>query len=383
MKKGFVTVGRNSFPAEREGCGHVLLKEIYEQPMAVFDTLREWVDDTDGLLKQPRISHQISNNNPRRLHIVGCGTSHHAGLVGRYIMEKFVHIPVSVDISSEYRDMKPVITKGTWFIGISQSGETVDTIEAQRDAREKGALVFTICNVAGSTAAREADAVIYTRAGAERGGASTKAFTAQLAALCLLGIALGVKKGTLHSIEVETLKSLLMNMPGLIAKVLKSEKKISDIARTLLNSRGIVCLGRGINYPVAIEGALKMKELSHIHAEGYSIGEMDHGPMTLIGDGTSVVFLVPIESLDDQVLGDIERVRRVGGRVIAITDSPASLKEMADDLIVVPSAHPALLPFVTVVPLQLLAYHVGLMKGCSTDGSIINKRNGSALPANL
>lgn len=347
---------------------HALLKEIYEQPGAVMDTLRERIEDTDRLLDELGIGHGV--NNLRRLHIVGSGASYYAGLVGRYIMEKFVRIPVNVDISSEYRYMNPNITKGTYFIALSRSGETPDTVEAQREARKKGALVFSVCNTADSTSAREADSVLYTRAGLEKGMTSTKGFSAQLAALCLLGIALGIKKGTLHEIEVETLKSLLLTLPALISQVLRNDTKIRDIAVTLVNSRGVIYLGRGINYPIAKEGALNMKELSYIHAGGYAIGELNFGHMTVIGQETPVVFLSPIESLDGEMLDDIAKVKALGGRVIAITDSPALLGKMADHLIIVPSIHPALLPFVTVVPLQLLAYHVANIEGRDIGGPI-------------
>ena len=344
---------------------HILLKEIYEQPRAVMDTLRERIEDTDRLLDELGIGHGV--NNLRRLHIVGNGASYHAGLVGRYIIEKFVRIPVNVDLSSEYQYMNPNITKGTYFIALSQSGETPDTIGAQREARKKGALVFSVCNVAGSASAREADSVLYTYAGREKGATSTKGFSAQLAALCLLGIALGVKKGTLHKIEVETLKALIMTLPALISEVLRNDTKIRDIAGTLANSGGVIYLGRGINYPIAREGALKMKELSFIHAEGYAIGQLNFGHSKVVGRDAPVVFLSPIESIDDRMLNDIAKVKAVGGRVIVITDSPASISGMADHLIIVPSIHPALLPFVTVVPLQLLAYHVADVKGCDMD----------------
>ena len=343
---------------------HHLLKEIHEQPEAVLDTLSDWVDDPGRLLGG---SAGRGINNVRRLHIVGCGTSYNVGLVGRYIIEKFVHIPVNVDISSEYRYMSPNITKGTYFIAISKSGETADTIEAQRHARQQGAVVVAVCNEAGSTSTREADSVLYTRAGKEKGGVSTKVFSSQLAALCLLALALGIKKGTLQETEIETLKSLLLNLPALIGHVLKTDKKISDIAATLADSKGLVYLGRGINYPVAIEGALKMKELSHIHAEAYPIGEEGSVSPAHIGHGTPVVFLAPLESLDDKILRQMVKVRAAGGRVIVITDSPASITGLADDLVVIPSIHPALLPFVTVVPLQLLAYHTANAIGCDID----------------
>jgi glucosamine--fructose-6-phosphate aminotransferase (isomerizing) len=352
--------GEDIPPAEKAGDADRLLREIYEQPKAVMDTVREWMDDPEGLIDALGLTRGI--RNVRRLHIVGCGSSYHAGLVGRYILEKFVHVPVNVDISSEYVYMKPNITKGTYFVALSQSGETHDTVEAQRDARKKGAFVLAVCNVAGSTSTREADSVLHTRAGRETGGASTKAFAAQLAALCLLGIALGKRKGTLHDLEVETLKSLLFNLPGLIARVLGNEKKIRDIARMLVRSKGFVYLGRGSNYPVAKEGALKMMELSSIHAEGYPIGELKFGPQALIRDGVPVIFVSPIESLDDEILHEITRVKEMGGRVVIVTDSPASVSMIADEVLVVPSTHPALLPFLTVVPLQLLGYYVGSIK---------------------
>jgi len=360
-----VEIDRTPSMAEKEGYDHFMLKEIHEQPNAVMDTLSAWIDNPSELLDQLGITDKAKNL--RRLHIVGCGTSYHAGLVGRYMIEKFVRIPVTVDIASEYRYMEPTITKGTLFITITQSGETADTLAAQREAKKKGALAFTICNVPESTSAREADSVLYTRAGPEIGVASTKTFTAEMAALCLLGIALGIKKGTLYDVEMQTLKSLLMNLPCLIRKALKTEGEIKGIAKTLTNARGFLYLGRGINYPVALEGALKMKELSYVHAEGYPAGEMKHGPIALIDEGVPVVFLAPIDNLHEKILSNIEEVKARGGRVIAITDAPAALRNKVDDLIVVPSAHPALLPFVTIVPLQLLAYHIAVLKGCNVD----------------
>lgn len=351
--------------AEKEGYDHFMLKEIYEQPKAVMDTLSEWIDDPLRLLDELGIAERVKCL--RRLHIVGCGTSYHAGLVGRYIIEKFLRMPVTVDIASEYRYMNPVVTKGTLFITLTQSGETADTLAAQREAREKGAQVFTICNVMGSASTREADSVLYTRAGPEIGVASTKAFTAQLAALCLLAIALALTKGKLTLVEVQTLKSLLMDIPRLIKKTLRTYAKIREIASTLRTSNGLLYLGRGINYPVALEGALKMKELSYIHAEGYPAGEMKHGPIALIEEGFPVVVLASLDGLYEKILSSIEEVKARGARVIAVTDSPAALRDKVDDLIVTPPTHPALLPFVNVVPLQLLAYHVALMKGCDVD----------------
>jgi glucosamine--fructose-6-phosphate aminotransferase (isomerizing) len=351
--------------AEKQGYNHFMLKEIYEQPQGIANTLREWINDTDRLLDDLDIAPRVKDL--RRLHIAACGTSYHAGLVGRYLIEKFVRIPVAVDIASEFRYMSPVLPKGTAFITISQSGETADTLAAQREAKQRGAATFTVCNVVGSTAAREADSVLYTRAGPEIGVASTKAFTAQLAALSLLGIALGVKKKKLSEMEIRTLKPFLLELPSIIEQTLQTNDAVREVASTLQDARTILYLGRGVNYPVALEGALKMKELSYIHAEGYPAGEMKHGPIALIENGVPVVVLATVNELHQKVLSNIEEVKARGGRVIVVTDAPAAFRDSADQIIIVPSTHPALVPFVTVIPLQFLAYHVAVMKGCNVD----------------
>ncbi len=360
-----VTVNWTPAMAEKQGYDHFMLKEIYEQPQGVMDTLREWIDDTNKLMDEMGISGTIKDL--RRLHIAACGTSYHAGLVGRYMIEKFVRIPVAVDTASEFRDMSPVIPKGTVLITITQSGETADTLAAQREAKEKGARTLTICNVVGSTTTREADSVFYTRAGIEIGVVSTKAFTAQLAALSLLGIALGTKKGKLSDLEIQTLKPFMLDLPRLIRLALRTDGAVKEIAKTLVGAKSMLYVGRGINYPVALEGALKMKELAYIHADGYPAGEMKHGPIALIEDGVPVVFLATIDGMHDKILSNIEEVKARGGRIIVVTDSPAAFRDKADDMIVVPSTHPALVPFVTIVPLQLLAYHVAVIKGCNVD----------------
>ena len=351
--------------AEKQGYDHFMLKEIFEQPQGVMDTLREWTDDTDRLIEEMGFANTIKDL--RRLHIAACGTSYHAGLAGRYIIEKFVRIPVAVDIASEFRDMCPIIPKGTVLITITQSGETADTLAAQLEAKNKGARTLTICNVVGSTTTREADSVLYTRAGLEIGVVSTKTFTAQLAALTLLGIALGAKKGKLSDLEILTLKHFLLDLPGLMREALQTDGVVKEIAKTLVGVKSMLYVGRGINYPIALEGALKMKELAYIHADGYPAGEMKHGPIALIEDGVPVVFLATIDGLHEKILSNIEEVKARGGRIIVVTDSPAAFRDKADHMIVVPSLHPALVPFVTVVPLQLLAYHVAVLKGCNVD----------------
>jgi len=303
----------------------------------------------------------------RRLHIAACGTSYHAALVGRYIIETLARIPVSVEIASEYRYMQPIIEHDTLFVSITQSGETADTLAAQREAHRRGARTVTICNVVGSTAAREADVVLYTRAGPEIGVASTKALTSQIASLCLLAIGLGSKRGHLVNGETKVLKSQLSKMPELIEKVLTKNDEIQGLARTLVDARDVLYLGRGINYPVALEGALKLKEISYIHAEGYPGGEMKHGPIALIEDGLPVVALAPMDSHFDKILSNIEEVKARGARVIAVTDEPDAISKKADNVIVVPSAHTLFSPMVTVVPLQLLAYHIAVLKQCDVD----------------
>jgi glucosamine--fructose-6-phosphate aminotransferase (isomerizing) len=360
-----VSVNWTPAMAEKQGYDHFMLKEINEQPQGVMDTLREWIDDTNRLMDEMGIAGTIKEL--RRLHIAACGTSYHAGLVGRYMIEKFVRIPVTVDIASEFRDMCPIIPKGTVLITITQSGETADTLAAQRVAKEKGARTLTICNVVGSTTTHEADSVLYTRAGLEIGVVSTKAFTAQLAALSLLGIALGTKKGKLSDLEIQTLKPFMLDLPKLIRQALQTDGVVKKIAKTLVGAKSMLYVGRGINYPVALEGALKMKELAYIHADGYPAGEMKHGPIALIEDGVPVVFVATIDGLHEKILSNIEEVKARGGRIIVVTDSPAAFRDKADDMIVVPPTHPALVPFVTVVPLQLLAYHVAVIKGCDVD----------------
>lgn len=355
--------------AEGDRHDHFLIKEIYEQPKAVADTLGLWTDDPAGLLEEFNAADMI--RHVRRLHIVGCGTSYHAGLVGRYIIEKFVRLPVITDMASEYRYMNPVVSKGTLFVALTASGETDDTIAAQREARKKGAHIFTICNTLGSTAARESDSVLYTHAGPEIGEASTKTFAAQLAALSLLGIALGIEKGKLSPIEADTLRSLLMDIPCLIRKALATDATVGNIAEKLVHAREIFFLGRGINYPIALEGALKMKEMAHVHAEGHTAGEMKHGPIALVEEGTPVVVMAPLDCLYEKVLSNIEEVTARGGKIVAVTDAFAALKDKVEDIIVMPPAHPALTPFINVVPLQLLACHIAVLKNRPVDGQRI------------
>ncbi|GBD99299.1 glutamine--fructose-6-phosphate aminotransferase [isomerizing] [bacterium BMS3Abin07] len=352
--------------AEKNGFDHFMLKEIHEQPHAIMDTIGELIENPRGLLENLGISTKTIIDL-RKIQIVACGTSYHAAMIGRYIIENLAHIPVDIDIASEYRHRDPIVENGTLFISITQSGETADTLAAQRVAKEKGAWTLTICNVVGSTSTREAHSVLYTRAGPEIGVASTKAFTSQVADVCVLALALGLRRGRLSFREADTFKNLLLKIPGLVEKTLKNESKIKDMARSLIYSHGFLFLGRGLSYPVALEGALKLKEISYMHAEGYPAGEMKHGPIALIEEGLPVVVVVPVDELYEKTLSNIEEVKARGGKVIAVTDEPGCLHGKVDEIIEVPSTHSSLSPFLTVIPLQLLAYYVGVLRGCDVD----------------
>lgn len=353
--------------AEKEGYDHFMLKEIHEQPMAIRDTLGEWLNEPGRFLEALGLEHKNALSIGR-LQIVACGTSYHAALVGKYMIEGLAHVPVDVDIASEYRYKENMIEKSTLFISITQSGETADTLAAQREAKRKGAMALTICNAAGSTASREADHVLYTRAGPEIGVASTKTFTAQIAALSMLALVLGTKRGRLTRAEAETIRKQLEKMPSLVEKTLLLEGDIREIAKKLLGWKDFLYLGRGINYPIALEGALKLKEISYIHAEGYPAGEMKHGPIALIEEGLPVVFLAPMDALFEKTFSNIEEVKARGGKIIAVVDDKVrGLEGKVGDFIKVPSTHPSLSPFVNVVPLQLLAYHIAVMKKCDVD----------------
>ncbi len=352
--------------AEKAGHDHFMHKEIHEQPRAVLDTIGEWM--ADPLLVLDRVSAGLKRTTAvRKLHVVACGTSYHAALIGKFMVERLARIPVEVDIASEYRYRNLVLDEGTLFVSITQSGETADTLAAQREARRRGAAALTICNVVGSTASREADAVLYTHAGPEIGVASTKAFTAQMAALYLLAVALGARQGLVSASESRELTSRLAGIPALLERSLSKDPEMQGLANGLRAAKDVLFLGRGISYPVALEGALKLKEISYIHAEGYPAGEMKHGPIALIDEHVPVIVLAPRDDVFGKILSNIEEVNARGGRVIAVTDSPGELRSRADEVIEVPAVHPLLAPFVSVVPLQLLAYHVGVLRGCDVD----------------
>lgn len=363
---GIIEIDWTPEMAEKEGHPHFMHKEIHEQPRAITQTLAQGINDPAALLTELGIYMQ-RRSDVRKIHIVSCGTSYHAGLVGKYLIERLARVPVLVDTASEYRYRDPIIEPGTLFVAITQSGETADTLAAQREAKERGAKVLSLCNVVGSTSTREADAVLYTRSGPEIGVASTKTFTSQLAALCLLALGMAQMKNTLSGDHLESLKMRLSEIPSLVQTILAQEDSIAALAATLTEAGNFLYLGRGINYPLAIEGALKLKEISYIHAEGYPAGEMKHGPIALVDRDLPVVVVAPADELFEKVFSNIEEIKARGGRVIAVTDSPEALRNKADDVITVPSTHHCLSPFLGVIPLQLLAYHVGVLKNCDVD----------------
>ena len=355
--------------AEKGGYRHFMLKEIFEQPRAVSDTMRGRFSlesgevNTEEFDMSPEVLNQI-----RKVFIVACGTSWHAGLIGKYLIEEIARVPVEVDIASEFRYRHPLINADDLMIVITQSGETADTLAAQREAKTLGARTLTICNVVGSTSSREADAVFYTHSGPEIGVASTKAFLTQVMSLYLLAVALGQKRGLQSMESSKVLLQELFMLPGKIEKTLTADNQIREIAREYFKARGFIYLGRGINFPIALEGALKLKEISYIHAEGYPAGEMKHGPIALIDEELPVVVLAPRDNLYEKIVTNIQEVKSRGGKVIAITnENNSEICDISQHCIFVPETHPYLMPMLLAVPLQLLAYHIGVLRGCDVD----------------
>ncbi len=350
------------------GYPHFMLKEICEQPETVQSTLRgrllvaEGTARLNGLKLTPEQCRAI-----RRIVIVACGTSWHAGLVGRHVLEELVGIPVSVEYASEYRYRQQLHVPGTVTIAISQSGETADTLEALRAAKAAGSTALGLVNVVGSTIAREADGGIYLHAGPEIGVASTKAFTSQVVALLLLGLHLG-RQRELPEAEGRRLVAELMRLPELVARTLTVEPAVRALAELYADARNALYLGRGINFPVALEGALKLKEISYVHAEGYPAAEMKHGPIALIDENMPVVCLAPKDAVYPKVISNMQEVKARGGRIIAITsEGSGDLRGLAGHQIAVPATPPLLAPVLTVIPLQLLAYHIAVLRGCDVD----------------
>ncbi|HEV8337508.1 MAG TPA: glutamine--fructose-6-phosphate transaminase (isomerizing) [Candidatus Polarisedimenticolia bacterium] len=355
--------------AEKSGFKHFMLKEIYEQPRAIRDTLLGRVSRESGsiFLEEMEISAE-DFRKVRRIALVACGTSWHAALVGKFLLESVVKVPVEVDIGSEFRYRDPILHPDDLVVVISQSGETADTLAAQREARAKGLKTIAICNVVGSMITREASGVIYTHAGPEIGVASTKAFTAQLAALHLLALHLREVRGSATPGVAKEEIARLLHLPAQIEQILGMDPLIEEIAKEYYRASDFLFLGRGVNYPIALEGALKLKEISYIHAEGYPAGEMKHGPIALIDKNLPVVALAFGDKVYDKMMGNIEEVRAREGRIIAVTDEGKNdLAKMASHVITIPKTSELLTPILAVVPLQLLAYHIALRRGCDVD----------------
>ncbi len=363
------TLQLNLEQIEKGGYEHFMLKEIYEQPQAIIDTFRGRLLSDKGLIKMAGIEDNLSKFlNAKRIIIVACGTSWHAGLVAEYMIEEFARIPVEVEYASEFRYRNPIIDTSDVVIAISQSGETADTLAAIKLAKEKGAFVFGVCNVVGSSISRETHAGAYTHAGPEIGVASTKAFTTQITVLSLLALRLANAKGTMT--QAEYLRNLieLELVPEKIETALKQNDVILEIAKKYKDSTNCLYLGRGFNYPVALEGALKLKEISYIHAEGYPAAEMKHGPIALIDENMPVVIIAPQQNHYDKVVSNIQEIKARSGKIIAVvTKGDVQVKELADHVIEIPNSTEALTSIVATVPLQLLSYHVAVLRGANVD----------------
>ncbi len=355
--------------AEKGGYGHFMQKEIFEQPGAITDTFRGRALPDEGRVELGDIG--ISDAELERVDKVffaACGTSWHASLVGKFMLEELARVTSEVDIASEFRYRDPLIGKGALLIAVTQSGETADTLAAMREARRLGAKTVAVCNVVGSTAAREADGVAYTHAGPEIGVASTKAFTSQLTALYLFALHMARLRRTLRDDELKARLEEVREIPAKVEAVLAKDGEIAELAKRFSGCGDCLYLGRGYNYPVALEGALKLKEISYIHAEGYPAGEMKHGPIALIDENMPVVCIATRDHLYEKVASNIEEVRSRGGKVIAlVTEGDKGLDGKADHIIEIPAASPCLTPILTSVPLQLLAYHVAVMRGNDVD----------------
>ncbi len=354
---------------EKSGYDHFMLKEIFEQPRSIRDTLRGRLNLENFVISMSGIREYANRfENAERIIFIACGTSWHAGLVAEYIFEEFCRVPVEVEYASEFRYRNPVITENDIIIAISQSGETADTLAAIEMAKQKGATIFGICNVVGSSIARASHAGAYTHAGPEIGVASTKAFTAQVAVLALMAIELGNRKGTLKESRVRELMQELDTIPSKIEMMLESDDQTRDIAERFKGASNFLYLGRGYNFPVALEGALKLKEISYIHAEGYPAAEMKHGPIALIDENMPVVVIATKNGQHEKVVSNIQEIKARDGKIIAvINEGDDEIKEMADYVIEIPDTEEAFTPLITTVPLQLLSYHIAVMRGCNVD----------------
>jgi glucosamine--fructose-6-phosphate aminotransferase (isomerizing) len=354
---------------EKDGYEHFMLKEIYEQPKAITDTYRGRMLVNEGIIRMAGVDDNIERiANAKRIIVVACGTSWHAGLVSEYIFEDLARIPVEVEYASEFRYRNPVIYENDVVIAISQSGETADTMAAIKLAKEKGAFVFGVCNVVGSSISREAHAGAYTHAGPEIGVASTKAFTTQITVLTLMALKLAKYKGTISDSAFRYHLQELDRIPSKISKVLKENDHIKIIAEKYKDAPNCLYLGRGYNFPVALEGALKLKEISYIHAEGYPAAEMKHGPIALIDEQMPVVVIATNKGHYDKVVSNVQEIKARQGKIIGIvTEGDEAVRDLADFVIEIPETIESLTPLLTTIPLQLLSYHIAVMLGKNVD----------------
>ena len=354
---------------EKGGYAHFMLKEIFEQPQTLRVSMRGRVNiDRDCIALSGFIDNRERFLNAKRIIITACGTSWHAGLIAMYCIEEFARIPVEVEYSSEFRYRKPVINKDDVVIAISQSGETADTLAAIRLAKDAGAFIFSICNVVGASIPRLSDSGCYTHVGPEIGVASTKAFTAQVTALIMLSLCIGKEKGTLDNESYLRILRELGNIPDHISKVLQQNDRLARFAQMFTYAQNFIYLGRGYNYPVALEGALKLKEISYIHAEGYPAAEMKHGPIALISQEMPVVVIAPHGSTYDKIVSNIQEIKARQGKIISIvTEGDTQVTGMSDFCIPIPKTEECLTPILSVIPLQLLAYHIAVAKERDVD----------------
>ncbi|MEL4306761.1 glutamine--fructose-6-phosphate transaminase (isomerizing) [Joostella sp. CR20] len=354
---------------EKNGYDHFMLKEIHEQPEAIKDTYRGRLRINEGIIKMAGIEDNLERIlNANRIIIVACGTSWHAGLVAEYIFEDLIRIPVEVEYASEFRYRNPVITSKDVVIAISQSGETADTLAAIKLAKQQGAFVFGVCNVVGSSIARESHAGAYTHAGPEIGVASTKAFTTQITVLTLIALKLAQSKGAISKTEFHQYIAEMEAIPAKVEEILKVDALVQQISEVYKDSPNFLYLGRGYNFPVALEGALKLKEISYIHAEGYPAAEMKHGPIALIDEQMPVVVIATKKGHYEKVVSNIQEIKSRKGKIIGIvTEGDVEVKSMADYVIEVPETLEGLTPLLTTIPLQLLSYHIAVMRGCNVD----------------
>ena len=368
ISKSIDAVQWNLDKTEKGGYEHFMLKEIYEQPQSLRDAMLGRFEKDSNLVHLGGLKEKEDVlRDVRRIIIAACGTSWNAGLIGEYMIEEHLGIPVEVEYASEFRYRNPIIEEGTMVLVISQSGETADTLAAMQEAKKKGAVILSICNVAGSSIARESDCGIFLHAGPEIGVASTKAFTSQIAVLFLLTLFLARVRGKKEVLSSD-LTNKLREIPGQVQQILDGKDQIIKIAQLYGDSNNFLYLGRGYNYPVALEGALKLKEISYIHAEGYPAAEMKHGPIALIDKNMPVVFIATTDRVYAKILNNIEEVRTRGGKVIAIANEQNNeISEMVDHVLYIPETIDVLTPILSVIPLQLLAYHIAVMRGCDVD----------------